>query len=203
MNKYLQKKLTESSQNDYRNPYGSNDSRRGRRGRDMGDYRNDYAEYDSGYDSRYDNRSNNNDYHFYNQQRGEYPRHMDYESYSYGKITPMHRDYGYPLDYNSMEQEYKHKLKEWIDKLKIKDRFGHPMEKIIQQAKNMGVKFEGYNELEFYAIYLAMVSDYKTIANDYNMYIKMAKDFLEDDDIAVTPSEKVCIYLYEIVLGDK
>lgn len=201
MNNYLKRK------------YMMNDSRRDYRGRDMEmDSRNDYAKYNNRYDSGYDYRSSNSDYHYYPQQYGEPRRHMDYEVYGYGKVTPMHQDYGrknydynydYGMDYNSMSQDYKNKLKEWVDKLKHKDRFGHPMEKIINQARNMGVKFEEYSELEFYAIYLAMVSDYKTIANDYNMYIKMAKDFLEDDDMAVTPSEKVCIYLYEIVLGGK
>jgi hypothetical protein len=31
----------------------------------------------------------------------------------------------------------------------------------------------------------------------------MAKEFIMDDDIAVSPSEKVCIYMYEIVMGEK
>lgn len=199
MNRYLKRKysMDYNYQQDNRRGYGR-DSRM--------DSGYDYAKYDSRYDYMYDPKPSTNDYHFYPKQYGEYPRHMDYEAHSYGKITPMHQDYSrgdYGMDYSSMDKEYKNNLKEWVEKLKHKDRFGHSMEKIIQQAKNMNIKFEEYSELEFYAIYLAMVSDYKTIANDYNMYIKMAKDFLEDDDIAVTPSEKVCIYLYEIVLGGK
>jgi hypothetical protein len=132
----------------------------------------------------------------------------DYMYEDYGtrgnKFYYEDRNYPYP-DYGmgNAEKEYEKDLKEWAYKLAPKDRFKIPEHQIIQQAKNMGVKFEEYSEEEFYAIYLAMVTDYRTVSNDYNTYIKMAKDFLEDDDMAVSPSEKVCIYLYEIVLGGK
>lgn len=164
---------------------------------------------------------------------GHYPREMGYEMYGMGAITPMHemydyrdmrggsrgrmrgRDYGdYGMDYGDydyedyasdeeMEEEYKEDLKEWIKKMKPKDRFGMTKEQTIQHAKQMGVKFEEFSEEEFYAIFLAMLTDYKDISNDPTIYIRLAKDFLEDDDIAVSPSEKVCIYLYEIVKGGK
>jgi hypothetical protein len=29
------------------------------------------------------------------------------------------------------------------------------------------------------------------------------KKWLEDDDIEVSPSEKVCIYMYDIVMGEE
>jgi hypothetical protein len=47
-----------------------------------------------------------------------------------------------------------------------------------------------------------MMSDYKTIANDPMAYIMMAKEWLEDDDVMVSPSEKLCIYLYKIIKGE-
>lgn len=91
----------------------------------------------------------------------------------------------------------------YVEKLQYKNRFKqHSKEHVLQQAHNMGVRFEEYSEEEFYAIYLMHVSDYPTISNEYNMYIRMAKDWLEDDDIPVSPSEKVCRYLYTIVLGE-
>lgn len=124
----------------------------------------------------------------------------DYENRDYD-YRPDYRDDYY--NYDRAKDEYEMDLKKWIEKLKSKDRFGVSKQQVLEQAKNMGVKFDEYDEMEFYAVYLAMISDYKSIANDYNMYIKMAKDFLEDDDIAVSPSEKVCIYLYQIVLGEE
>ena len=67
----------------------------------------------------------------------------------------------------------------------------------------MKVKFEEFSEDEFYAVYLMMISDYPSLANEPHTYLAMAKQFLEDKDIAVSPSEKVCIYMYEIVMGEK
>ncbi len=145
--------------------------------------------------------------------RRDYARRRDYDMYPEERDyrgrdmrRDMRRDY-YDYDHDYMydraKSEYEMDLKDWISKLKSKDRFNVSKQQILEQAKNMGAKFKEYDEDEFYAIYLAMVSDYKTIANDYNNYIKMAIDFLEDDDIAVSPSEKVCIYLYQIVLGEE
>ena len=105
---------------------------------------------------------------------------------------------------HSEEMEYMRDIKEWTKRLSAKNRFNNiPEQQVIMQAKNMGVRFDDFTEEEFYAIYLAMVSDYTTISNDYNTYIRMAVDFFKDDDVAVSPSEKVCIYLYKIVLGEE
>ena len=92
-------------------------------------------------------------------------------------------------------------LKKWIEKTKSKDKFKMPFDKVIEQAKNMGVKFDDYSELEFYAIYLMHISDYPEKSNDYNYYISMAKDWLEDDDVYYKGGDKVCSYLYHTVLG--
>lgn len=115
-------------------------------------------------------------------------------------------DYNYDMnyrDYSSVDKEYKQDLKMWIDKLKRKDKYGMTYEQVIQQAENMGVKFRDYTELEFYATFLMMVSDFGDMISDPNILLKMAKQFLEDDDIEVSPSEKLCIYLYQIVLGEE
>ena len=133
---------------------------------------------------------------FRRDRRRDYRDRADYRDYD-------DSDYSHDYAYDRAKDEYDADLRQWINELKSKDRFGVSKQQVLEQAKNMGVKFDEFSELEFYAIYLAMVSDYKSIANDYNNYIKMAKDFLEDDDIAVSPSEKVCIYLYEIVMGEE
>ena len=141
----------------------------------------------------------------------DYPEHMrgDYRSrydrYSYEK---PYRDYEYDREYPRMERddveskEYEHELKEWIKKLQRKDRFGSTKDDIIRKAKSMDVKFENFDEDEFYATYLMMVSDYKHVANDPHHYLAMAKEWLMDDDVALTGSDKLCAYLYTIVLGE-
>ena len=150
-------------------------------GNDYGDYRrNDYGDY------RRNDYNQGNDY-------GDYRRN----DYNYGS------DYANYNDYAMEEKEYEKHLHEWISKLKGKDRFGVPKEQVLKQAENMGVKFDKFTPEEFYATYLMMISDYKKVANDYNMYISLAKEWLEDDDIEVKGGDKLCAYLYYIVLGEK
>lgn len=179
------------------------DSRRGVRGsgrRDSAmrrrDMRNDrIRNYRDEYDMR-DNRRNRDyndgaDYGDYN----DYNDYGDYNDYEDGA------DYG-DYDYSKEEEKYHKKLNEWIEKLKKKDRFHVSKENVIQQAKNMGVKFDNYSEEEFYATYLMRVSDDKEMANAPQSFIISARNFLEDDDTELTGSEKLCKYLYSIVLDE-
>lgn len=182
MNRYLQQRRM--------------DMARGRRDYRRRDYRRDYQDYNEDFEmedmrrGRRDNRSGR-DYQDYRRDYGDYRYNMD-----------ARRGYVDYADEEDMDEDYKEDLEKWIKKLLKKDKFGMSKEQLISQAKQMGVKFEEYNELEFYATYLAMVSDYTDISSDPTMFIKMAKKFLEDDDIKVSPSEKLSIYLYKIVLGE-
>lgn len=216
MSRFMKRDERMGRRMDERNPYGS----RGgyvtshRDNRDRGGYYDIRGEYDSKYDNRDYARSSRRDrgYSMSDEHYGEHTPY--YEMYGIGAMYPHdYEDYGrrtYHSDYRGMdygeeemEKEYHEDLQEWIDKMKSKDRFKLSKEQITQQAKNMGVRFDKFNELEFYAIYLAMVTDYKSINGDYNMYLRMTKDFFEDDDIEVSPSEKVYIYLYNIVKGEE
>lgn len=220
-NRYLEDRASRRSMRDGRNPYGSRGGyvrdRRMRdradmpydqrmRGRDRAmDYRNDYTEYDSRYDNRDYADYRGQDYHYGYEQYGERNRPMEYEMYGVGTISSPYDRRDYRGDYSSedMEKEYHEDLKELIEKLKKHDRFGLPKEDIIKRAKQKGVTFSKYNEEEFIAVYYMMISDYKTIANDPMAYIHLAKEWLEDDDIMVSPSEKLCIYLYKIIKGEE
>ena len=170
---------------DGRNPYGSKGGYvMSRRGRDRAmDEGYDYPEHMRGDYRRYDRR---------------YDDERDYRGYEYDR--EHHRPYDYEEE--DMTHEYEEKLHEWIKKLKKHDRFGLTKEDVMKKAKSMSVNFDHFDEDEFYAIYLMMVSDYKHIGNDPHMYLAMAKDWLMDDDVAMRGSDKVCAYLYEIVLGE-
>ena len=149
--------------------------------------------------------------------RHDYPEssHSDYRRYDgYGRYNTErpYRDYEYDREYSRMEhdemyngsdKEYEKDLKEWIKRLERKDRFGSSKDDIIRKAKSMDVKFDKFDEDEFYATYLMMVSDFKHVANDPHHYLAMAKEWLMDDDVALTGSDKLCAYLYEIVLGEE
>lgn len=198
-NRYLSDRAYRRSRmsSDERNPYGSRGGYvSSRRMRDRGmDYNYSMPEYDSRYDYR----------------GSEYPREhsrpMQYELYGVGGMRPrMDYDYGYDYGYDyakESEKEYEKDLHEWVEKLKKYDRFGWSKEQVIQQAKDMGVKFSDYDEMEFYATYIMLMSDFKKIGNDPYIYLSMAKEWLEDDDVEMKGSEKLCAYLYTIVLGEE
>ena len=182
-------------------------------------YMRDRGMYDYGMDGRrrrYDYEMDERSGRDYNMNNDGHYRH-EMPSYSmYGTVMPSdyrrdyegeyrHSDYDYEededYDYASGEEEYKKELEKWAHKLKQNDRFNLNKEEVIRKAKEMQVKFDEFSEEEFYVIYLMHLSDYKNQFNDPHMYIKMAKDWLMDKDIKVTPSEKVWIYLNYIVLG--
>ena len=131
------------------------------------------------------------------------PRYHDYREHEMyePKHRYSHRDYEYDYD-NYVEDDYHEDLEHWIETMKHMDRFKIPYDKIIEQAHNMGVKFHNYSEMEFYAAYLAAVTDYKTVSGEYSMYLKMARDFLEDEDAKLKGSDKLCAYMYTIVLDE-
>lgn len=171
---------------DERNPYGSRGGYVSSSRRDRADERRDY-ERDYNYDRDY-----NNDY-------------RSYDRYDSGDRRYDRYDYDYRgRDYaeKEMDEEYEEDLKEWTKKLKKHDRFGLSESDIVNKAKSMGIRFEEYNEDEFIATYYMMQSDYKNVGNDAHIYLQMAKSFLEDKDAEKQGSEKLCIYMYEIVKGE-
>lgn len=169
------------SNTDGRNPYGS-----------KGGYVRDNA--------RSSRNNMNNDYRMND-------RRMRDRNYDYDDEEEMMEDEAY-YDYNDYAEEdmmkgYEEDLKKWIKKLMKKDKFKLPKQEVLKKAEEMNIEFEDFSEEEFYAIYLMLVSDYPNIADNPHTYIVMAKQFLEDDDVNVDPSEKVCKYLYEIVLNEE
>lgn len=161
------------------------------------DYNYDYAEYRGGYDStRGRDRHYDEERYMVNERPYESRRAYDYN-------YDMRYDYRRGRDYaDDYDEEYHEDLERWIKKLKKDDRFGLSKEQVMQKAKDMKVTFDEYDPEEFYAIYLMHVSDYPTIANEPHTYLAMAKSWLEDKDIEIDPSEKVCKYMYEIVMAD-
>lgn len=132
----------------------------------------------------------------------DYDYDYDEPRYRHEEYKPRYESHSYKHDNEDLDKEYKADLKEWVEKLKRKDKFRLSSQDIMHKAKSMGVRFEDYDELEFEATYYMLISDFGNISNDPHTYISMAKAFLEDDDIEVSPSEKICIYFYKIVKGE-
>ena len=163
-----------------------------RRGRNYDRYDHTERDYMGTYRADSRDMADNYDRHYEHGGQYMYPTHYEVGHYIYGPDG---------ADYDDMH-EYHKDLEEWMHKLKRYDRFGLPKEEVIKKAKEMGVKFHDFDEMEFYITYLMLISDFKHISNDPHQYLAMAKEWLEDDDIKRRGSEKICAYLYSIVLGE-
>ena len=174
--------------------------RKMRRNRDYGyrmDFTHDYPEYNTSHDFRkYRDR-------YYPEERymGNERPYESRRAYAYDMMYDYRRSRDYADD--MYDKEYHEDLMRWTDKLKKYDRFGLSKDQVMQKAKDMGVSFNEYDPEEFYAVYLMQVSDYPQIANEPHTYLAMAKAWLEDKDIELDPSEKLCKYMYEIVMADE
>lgn len=140
---------------------------------DMMDYGYDYA----GYGSRGDRARNRRDYRY--------------------------RDYGENEEYLS-DDELMEWSRELLKDVEEKDKGYMTRENITQRAKDMGVKFKDFTEDEFVVTSLMMYTDYCDTLGTGNLdvYLKLAKDWLEDDDVEVQGSEKLSVYYDEIVCGE-
>lgn len=192
----------------YKNRYLEDRAMRGRksRGRDRGmDFGHDYPERDSRYYDRNMSDYRGQDYHRGYEQYGESYGHqtprskvIGYSRYDYADDYPKHDE----KDYDEVDKKYHEDLERWKDKLRKYDKFKLMPGDIVSKAKTMGVKFDKYSELEFEVTYLMLMSDFPNVSTEPHRYISMAKEWLEDDDIDVSPSEKLCIYYYKIVKGE-
>ena len=72
------------------------------------------------------------------------------------------------------------------------------------KAQEMGIKFDKFNQEEFYLTALMMYTDYcKTLGTaNMDIYLRLAKDWLEDDDVSVKGGEKLAVYHDCIVEGE-
>lgn len=179
---------------DERNPYGSRggyvSSRKMRdRSMDMEEY---YPEHNSRLYRRNDAEYNYGDYNYNGERYGKYPNYYEYE---------MYPKYDYASE--DLEKRWEEDLYSWKERLKSRDKFRLSKEQIIQSAKQMNIMFTDYSEEEFLTTYYMMMSDYPNVATNYQTYIEMAKNFLNDDDSELKGSDKLCAYYYEVVRAGK
>ena len=114
-------------------------------------------------------------------------------------------DFGYPMgDYGETLSEKE--LDHWCEKLKKqlddqeKQMFHKDM--ISQKAKSMGMQMKDFGEKELEVATLMVYTDYKrTIGKNPDMAIRLAYDWLTDDDVAVKGAEKLAVYYDDIVMG--
>ena len=206
--------------------------RRSRRLRDMARRSRDYARrrmdrgYEMDYAGRYGDREydSNYDYADYSeydyarsgrggQSNRQYDRHYDYpmmyEDYARGG-RGRRRDYGCGSYYGFYDGELleDEDLMEWSKELmkdvEEKDRAFFSKENVERKSKEMGIKFDKFSFAEFYTTALMMYTDYHTTLGTGNMevYLKLAKDWLCDEDAELQYGEKLSAYYESIVEGE-
>lgn len=216
---------------DGRNPYGSKGgyivSRSPRRDRRMSrDYRmEDYNRYGDSEYSRMDSARGRMDYERNGQydmasrypfrvsgEFGRYDSNMgEYDGHHY---DPYYDDMRYDMarrggrrDYGEPDYLEDDDIEDWADKLKReveeKDKQFLSKENIKRKATEMGIKFDKFSFEEFYVAVLMTYTDYRKTLGTANMdiYLKLAKDWLCDEDVAVKYGEKLATYYDYIVEG--
>ena len=216
---------------DGRNPYGSRggyvSSRRMKRSRrDMGmmtdgHYRVRPMYGHTEYSGRYDDMPT--DPH-YGEMRGEYEHGGQHRRGvargAYSGMRGGHRDYGYePTDYDCddcydygydygsdrlSEKDLTEWMHELMNELDHEEKEVFKKERALQRAKDMGIEFSKYSEMEFYVAFLMCYTDFKKTIGKGNMEyaLSLAREWLEDKDAPVKYGEKLALYYDYIVCAE-
>ena len=164
---------------DMRNPYGA-------RGGYVRDSRGRY-DMDYGYDMR---RSAGMDYADMDYTGRDYAMYDQRGSYS------MDRHGSDILDDRTLEM-WSRELMQEIDPVHQQK---YKMDAIIKKAEEMGVRFDKFSPMEFYATVIMIASDFgKTVGlGNIDMIARMAKDWLCDPDAGVKYGKKLSAYYHHI-----
>lgn len=130
---------------------------------------------------------------------------MDYRGYPTRRMTYPRYDYGDYGDYGETLSEKE--LEHWAEKLKRElddtERQMFHKDTVSQKAQQMGLQMHGFGDKDLYVATLMMYTDFKdTIGRNPDMAIRLAYDWLKDDDVAVRGAEKLAVYYDDIVMGD-
>lgn len=143
----------------------------------------------------------------------DYPNYDYYDGRDYARGYDRNYDrnydmrYDYRMDYASGYKLEPREIEEWSAKLlreiDDKDKEIIKREKIMKKAEDLGIKFEHFTPEEFYLTVLMMYTDYCKIFGNANIdtYVRMAKDWLCDEDVSMKYGEKLASYYDSVVKG--
>lgn len=122
----------------------------------------------------------------------------DYGDYRRGDYGYIYGDFGEVLSEKELD-EWCHKLKSKLDE-REKQMFSKEI--ISQKAKQMGKEMKDFGEKELEVVTLMLLDDYKrTLGVNPDVMIKLAFDWLNDEDAKVRGAQKLAVYFDEIVMG--
>lgn len=190
------------------------EDRRSMRRKDYGsygwgnDYHYDYPEYDSRGDYRRNEKRQSSrmgrDYEYGREYSMDYHYYDPYMTRDYRGRRDMRRDYKAEEEDYLTDEELMEWSKDLLRDVPEKDRPYFTKDNIERKTKEMGMKFDDYTFSELYTAALMLYNDYSKTLGTANMdiYIRMSKDFFEDDDAELQGSEKLATYYDEIVCAE-
>ena len=128
--------------------------------------------------------------------------------YGYDMNYDMRGRYDYGYDYagygeNLTEEELKRWCQKMMSELDEREKQMFSKEAILQRAKNMGIQFDKFSEMEFYVNVVKNYTDHKkSIGENPDMAIKLAKDDFFDEDGQYKGSEWLAVYYDTFVEGE-
>lgn len=139
----------------------------------------------------------------------EFDGHYGYPVYPFEIAGRVGREYPMFDQHMSGGTQYltEHELKDWakrlLNEVDEKDKSMLEKEAVLSKVETLGIEFEKFTKEEFYVVVLMMYTDFcKTLGTaNFDIYLKLAKDWLCDDDIALRYSEKLAAYHDTIVKG--
>lgn len=208
---------------------------RRRRDMGMTDYARDYNDMRGGNrreyamqgdytnNSQYEDERRSRDYERSREYRGTYGdipfyvegRETYYPNEDFARVRDYRGSRNYAMDYARGRRDYgdemleKEDIEDWVEdlmkELELDEKETFKMDRVLQKAKEMGIKFDKFSEDEFYVWTIATYLDYKDIIgrNNLDHSIKMSKAWFEDKDTELVGSEKLSAYYCYIVLGEK
>ena len=130
-------------------------------------------------------------------------------SYPFEVAGRFGKEHYYPMyDYASKGKRLsENELREWAMQLlqSTEEKYKEVLQKerIVKEAEEVGIHFDHFTKDEFHVVVLMMYTDYgKTLGNaNFDVYLKLAKDWLCDEDSALKYGERLAAYYDYIVKG--
>lgn len=109
------------------------------------------------------------------------------------------KDYG--EDCYLSEDELMDWAKDLLSEVPESDKQLFTKDMVERKAQEMGITFKEFTFPEFYTTLLMLYTDFRKTLGSGNLdvYARMSKDFLEDEDIDIDGGEKLCKYYDHIV----
>ena len=141
------------------------------------------------------------------QDYGRYGRGRDYGDYNYDMRGRDYGDYGEDYGEKLSREELEHWKKKLMQEVEDKDKQFFTKENISQKARQIGAEMKDYNEEELVVATAMVYTDYcktirKFVGSNMDIFVELAKDWLEDKDSELKGGEKLAVYHDCIIMGD-